>query len=50
MKTNIITIAKINAAVDKLAGKISSNVIKTGVHKSQTEFLKVMGVSLVFDK
>ena len=30
IKVNIITIAKINAVVEKLAGNISANVIKTG--------------------
>jgi hypothetical protein len=46
----MITMKKISAAVDKLAGSINNNVIKTGVHNSHKEFLNVMGVSLFFDK
>ncbi|MCR8526625.1 hypothetical protein NPM17_27415, partial [Escherichia coli] len=49
-KTSIITIEKIKAVVEKLAGRINIKVMKTGVHNSHKEDLKVIGVSLVFDK
>ena len=50
MKTNIQTIAKIKAVVEKLAGKISSNTKKTGIHNSINEDLKVNSFSLIFAK
>ena len=50
MKTNIITIENIKAAVEKFAGRIKINVIKTGVHNSHSEFWNVIGVSLFLDK
>jgi hypothetical protein len=40
MKTNINTIEKINAVVEKFAGRINSNVINTGNQSSQMEDLK----------
>jgi hypothetical protein len=50
IKVSIVTIAKINAAVEKLAGKIKINVIKTGIHNSMKDCWKVGCVSLDFDK
>jgi hypothetical protein len=50
MNAIITTIANIKAVVEKLAGNINANVIKTGTHSSNTDALKVIGSSLVFDK
>ena len=44
IKVSMITIAKINAAVDKFAGRISISVIKTGSHKSIIDDLKSISI------
>jgi len=50
IKASITTIEKIKAAVEKFPGRINAKVIKTGVHSSHIEDLKVIGVSRVLDK
>jgi hypothetical protein len=46
----MITIVKIKAAVEKLAGKMNINVTKTGAQSSHSDDLKSTGVSRFFDK
>ena len=41
---------KINAVVEKLAGKINPKVINTGIHKSIKEDLKVTGSSVFLER
>jgi 2-methylisocitrate lyase-like PEP mutase family enzyme len=41
---------KINAVVEKLAGRMNINVMNTGNQSSQIEDLKEIGISLVLDK
>jgi hypothetical protein len=46
----MITIAKISAVVEKLAGRINPNVINTGSHKSKNEDLKDTGSSVFLER
>ncbi|MCY1224201.1 hypothetical protein D9M72_363470 [compost metagenome] len=46
--TSITTIEKIRAAVEKLAGKISSIIANTGSHNSITDFWNVSSTSRFF--
>jgi hypothetical protein len=48
MNTNIQTIEKIKAVVEKLAGRIKAKTAKTGNHNSKSDSLKLYSLSLHF--
>jgi uncharacterized protein (UPF0254 family) len=49
-KDNIIIITKINAVVEKLAGKIKSKTDSIGIHRGKIELLNEISSKLFFDK
>ncbi len=50
MKTNIHTIEKIRAVVEKFAGSTNAKTAKTGAHNSNNESLNEYSLSLTLDK
>ena len=50
IKTNIHTIEKIKAVVEKLAGRTNAKIAKTGTHNSNNESLNEYSLSLTLAK